>query len=546
MRSVLRLAVVLGSALACASPAATQAPANVPVERARINAGPPQEVHWDQGPATPARGPRPPNIILILADDLGYNDVSFNGGGVAGGAVPTPNIDSVGRQGVSFAQAYAGHATCAPSRAALLTGRYPTRFGFEFTPTPLAFARQVRAFHYGAHDPVYFPEREKDIIPVAEMGVPTDQITIGQLLQKRGYHTIQMGKWHLGEAPKFQPQNRGFSETLGFTGGASLYLPKDDPRVVNSFQGFDPIDMNLWSSLNFYVRKDGGEAFQPKRHMTDYLTDEAVSAIAANRNRPFFMYLAYNAPHTPLQATREDYDALSGIQDHRLRVYAALIRQLDRNVGRVLEALQEQGLEKDTLVIFSSDNGGAYYIGLEDINRPFRGWKQTFFEGGVRGPMFMRWPGVIPAGAVYRPPVSHFDIFATVAAAAGAAMPQDRPMDGVDLTPFVQGRKVGRPHDALFWRTGGYKVVRAGDWKLQVTERPNKAWLYDLSVDPTERRNLAELMPAKVAELKQLLTRHDSEQARPLWPELGQSPVMLDHSLIIPQRPDDEYIYWGN
>ena len=547
IRSKLALFAVTGLvALGVGGSTMAQAPASVPVGRVQFEIGPPRDVVWQQGPTTPPKARRQPNIIVIVADDLGYNDITFNGGGVAGGAVATPNIDSIGLEGANFIQAYSGHGTCAPSRAALLTGRYPTRYGFEFTPTNLKFARDVRAHHYGIRNPVYFADREKDIIPAAEMGVPTSEITLGQLLQGVGYHTIQLGKWHLGESPQFQPQRRGFSETLGFTGGGSMFLPKTDARVVNSFQGFDPIDNNLWTSLQFYVRKDGGEAFQPKKHMTDYLTDEAVAAIAANRNRPFFMYLAYNAPHTPLQATREDYDALPQIADHRLRTYAAMIRGLDRGVGRVLQTLQEQGLDKDTLVVFTSDNGGAYYIGLEEINRPFRGWKQTFFEGGIRGPLFMRWPGKIPTATTYRSPVSHFDIFATAAAAANAATPKDRKIDGADLIPYVEGRKTGRPHDLLFWRTGPYRVVRSGDWKLQVTERPAKDWLYDLSNDPTERRNLAVERPEKVAELKRDLARHDAEQAKPLWPELGQSPVMLDHSLILTQTEVDEYVYWGN
>lgn len=546
MRSKLALLAAAAVLAGAASPSAAQAPANVPIDRPQVQAGPPRAVIWQQGPARATAGKRPPNIIVILVDDLGFNDVSFSGGGVAGGAVPTPHIDAIGRQGVSFDQAYAGHGTCAPSRAALLTGRYPTRYGFEFTPTPLRFARQVRAHHYGALNPVYFPEREKELIPMVEMGVPTDQIMLGEILQKAGYHTIQLGKWHLGEAPKFQPQNRGFSEALGFTGGGSMFLPREDPRVVNSIQGFDPIDMQLWATLQFYVRKDGGEAFQPKRHMTDYLTDEAIAAVQANRNRPFFMYLAYNAPHTPLQATHEDYRALSHIADHRERVYAAMIRQLDRNIGRLTQTLQETGLEENTLVMFTSDNGGAYYIGLEEINRPFRGWKQTFFEGGIRTPLFMKWPAVIKPGRIYHAPVSHFDIFATSVAAAGGAMPKDRLMDGVDLTPFVTAKKTGRPHDLLFWRTGPYRVVRAGDWKLQVTERPMKDWLYDLSSDPTEQVNLAQAMPEKVAELKTLLAAHDAQQVKPLWPELGQSPIMLDHSLIKPQREGEEYVYWGN
>jgi arylsulfatase A-like enzyme len=547
MRLKLALSAVTGlMAFGIASAPMAQAPANVPVGRVQYEIGPPRDVVWQQGPAAPPKTRRQPNIIVIMVDDLGYNDITFNGGGVAGGAVPTPNIDSIGRGGANFAQAYSGHGTCAPSRAALMTGRYPTRYGFEFTPVNLRFAREVRAHHYGIRNPVYFADREKDIIAPAEMGVPTSEITLGQLLQGVGYHTIQLGKWHLGESPQFQPQRRGFSESLGFTGGGSMFLPKTDPRVVNSFQGFDPIDNNLWNSLQFYVRKDGGEAFQPNKHMTDYLTDEAVAAIEANRNRPFFMYLAYNAPHTPLQATREDYDALPHIADHRMRTYAAMILGLDRGVGRVLQALQEQGIDKDTLVIFTSDNGGAYYIGLEEINRPFRGWKQTFFEGGIRTPLFMRWPARIAPGSTVRAPVSHFDIFGTAVGAAGAMPPRDRKIDGVDLMPFVEGRKAGRPHDLLFWRTGPYRVVRSGDWKLQVTERPAKDWLYDLSNDPTERRNLALERPDKVAELKRDLARHDAEQAKPLWPELGQSPVMLDHSLIFSQTENDEYVYWGN
>ncbi|MCC7267166.1 MAG: sulfatase-like hydrolase/transferase [Caulobacteraceae bacterium] len=530
------------------APAPAQAPAHVPTERPRAVIGPPHDVVWQQGPDRPPAGKRQPNIILIVADDLGYNDLTFAGAGagVAGGTVSTSHIDSIGHEGVSFDQGYTGHGTCAPSRAALMTGRYPTRFGFEFTPVPLAFARSVRAFNYGIRNPVYFADREKDIIPTSEMGVPTSEIMLAKLLQDAGYHTLQFGKWHLGESPQFQPQNRGFSESLGFTPGASMFLPPGDPRGVEARQTFDPIDISLWNRLQFYVRKDGGEAFAPKRYMTDYLTDEAINAIEANRNRPFFMYMAYNAPHTPLQATKEDFEALSHIENRRLRIYAAMIRSLDRNVGRLLQAVQEQGLEKDTIVIFTSDNGGAYYLGLPEINQPFRGWKQTFFEGGIRTPYFIRWPGHIPAGATYRAPVSHFDLFATAAAAAGAKLPGDRVYDGVDLVPFVRGEKLGRPHEVLFWRTGPYQVVRAGDWKLQVTERPDKDWLFDLSVDPTERNNLAQAHPEKVAELKALIAKHNAQQAKPLWPELGQTAVMLDHTLETPQAESDEYVYWGN
>jgi arylsulfatase A-like enzyme len=280
--------------------------------------------------------------------------------------------------------------------------------------------------------------------------------------------------------------------------------------------------------------------------MTDYLGREAVRAIEANRNRPFFMYLAFNAPHTPLQALKSDYDALSAIKDHRLRVYGAMIRALDRNVGLVLDALKAQGLEENTLVIFTSDNGGANYIGLPDINKPFRGWKATFFEGGIHVPFFMRWPAKLPKAARYDQPVGHVDIFSTAAAAAAAETPKDRVLDGVDLTTAVADPAKRAPHKSLFWRDNEYKVLLAGDWKLQVSERPKKIWLHNLRDDPTEQKNLADAMPAKVAELRAELHAIDAQQAKPLWPTLLEAPVRIDRPLGSPTAPGDEFIYWAN
>ena len=221
---------------------------------------------------------------------------------------------------------------------------------------------------------------------------------------------------------------------------SGLYLPKDDPSVVNSKQDFDPIDRFLWRALKYAASFNGGDAFEPSGYLTDYYTDEAIKAIEANRNRPFFLYLAHWAPHTPLQATRADYDALSHIENHRLRVYAAMIRALDREVGRVLDALEANGLEDNTLVLFTSDNGGAHYIGLPEVNVPFRGWKISFFEGGIHVPYFAKWPARIAPGTTYDAPVHHFDLFPTAVAAAGAKLPTDREMDGVDL--LVEGEEL--------------------------------------------------------------------------------------------------------
>ena len=514
--------------------------------------GPTRPVVWQAGPATAAAAPaqRPPNVVVILADDLGYNDLTWNGGGVAGGSVPTPRIDSIAADGVDLSRGYAGNATCAPSRAAIMTGRYPTRFGFEFTPAPVAFMRMVAHFQQQQPNAVraarYYEEREDDVPPLDAQGMPPEEITLAELLAERGYRTLGLGKWHLGGVPGRTPETQGFHEFLGFRAGGGMYLDPDDPRVVNSIQDFDPIDRFLWANLTFSIQMNDDDRFEPSHYMTDYLSDEAVKAIEVNRNRPFFLYLAYNAPHTPLQATREDYEALSHIEDHTLRVYAAMLRALDRGVGRVLDALAEHDLEENTLVFFTSDNGGANYIGLPDINAPYRGWKMSFFEGGIRSPFFLKWPARVPAGARFDEPVAHIDVFATAAAAAGAALPSDRKIDGVDLLPHLRGEKTSPPHDALFWRSGHYRVVLAGGWKLQVSERPAKTWLFDLGSDPTEQRNLADSRPEKRAELEAILAAHTAEMVAPAWPSLIEGPIAIDHPLGVGDRVDEEFVYWAN
>jgi arylsulfatase A-like enzyme len=519
------------------------------LDRWRDPIGPTLDVAWQAGPDAPAApsGRRPPNIVVIVADDLGYNDLTFGGGGVADGRVPTPRIDSIARAGVEFTRGYAGNATCAPSRAAIMTGRYPTRFGFEFTPAPKQFMRLIA--HLQRNDPApptYFADREGDVPPIQQQGLPPQEVTIAELLRGRGYRTVGLGKWHLGEAPAMRPTARGFDEYLGFLPGGAMYLPKDDRAVVNAIQEFDPIDKFLWANLSFSVRKDDGPRFTPGAYLTDYLAAEAVRAIAANRNRPFFMYLAFNAPHTPLQARREDYDALAHIEDHRLRVYGAMIRALDRGVGQVLDALRANGLEDDTLVVFTSDNGGAHYVGLPEINAPYRGWKMTFFEGGVHMPFFAKWPARLPAGRRFDEPVAHVDIFATAAGAAGVPVPSDRVIDGVDLVQQARGEGQGRPHRAIFWRSGPYRSILAGDWKLQVMDRPAKTWLFDMKNDPTERQNLAAARLDKVAELSAVLAEHERQMVVPSWPSLIEGPIPVDRSLAVPPKPDDEYVTWAN
>lgn len=513
-----------------------------------------REVRWQQGPAgrpdaAAAPATRRPNIVLIVVDDLGFDDLTVQGRGVANGRVPTPNIDSLARGGVRFDVAYAANATCAPSRAAIMTGRYPTRFGFEFTPTPPRFMKLLAGGdgrNAPGAAPLYFAEREAGQPAYEDMGLPTSEITLARLLQASGYHTVQLGKWHLGDSPRFRAYAHGFAESLSLQHGASMYLPVDDPRVVTAEAADNLVDRFILAAEPWGVRFNDGEVFRPDRYLTDYLTDEAIRVVDANRNRPFFLYLAYNAPHTPLQATREDYAALPFIEDHTLRVYAAMLRSLDRNIGRLLAALRERGLEEDTLLIFTSDNGAPHYAGIGARNQPLRGWKGTYFEGGVRVPLFLRWPAALPADTRAAGPAAHFDIFATAAAAAGAPLPRDRVIDGVDLLPYARGDARGRPHERLYWRTDGYRTLREGDWKLQLTTLPRGTWLHDLAADPTERRNLAALEGGRVAAMQAAIDRFEREQSPPLWRSLAAVPIPLDRTLQEPPREGEEFVYFSN
>jgi arylsulfatase A-like enzyme len=506
-------------------------------------------VPWAAGPASPEvpASQRPPNIIVIVADDLGINDVSTHGGGRGALGVPTPAIDTLAREGVRFDNGYAAAAVCTVSRAALLTGRYPWRFGVEFTPTPGAMAR-VAGVLYADADRLYpvlvdtsLAGQTKDF---NELGMPASEITVAELLKQRGYHNIHIGKWHLGSTREMRPNNQGFDESLFMESG--LYLPQDDPNVINSKQDFDPIDKFLWPNMRFGVSYNGGSWFEPARYLTDYFTDEAVAAIRANRNRPFFLYLAHWGVHTPLQASKADYDALAHVADHRQRVYLAMVRSVDRSVAHVLQALREEGLERNTLVVFTSDNGAPGYIGIPDVNQPFRGWKLTHFEGGLRVPFVARWPGHIAAGTQYRPAVSNIDILPSVVAAAGASLPADRPIDGVNLLPFLARDAAVQPPRSLFWRDGPYRAVQDQGWKLIASERPKKEWLFNLNEDPTERLDLAQQQPQQLARLRALLQAHHAAMPPPLWPSFIQMPVAIDKTLDQKQTAQDEFTYWYN
>jgi uncharacterized sulfatase len=523
---------------------------------AYVDIGPTIEIEWSTGADSQGRAPadRPPNIVLIVADDMGWNDISMNG---SNPTAQTPNIDALAAQGVTFTQGYAAHASCAPSRAALMAGRYGTRFGFEFTPTPPGFEPVTGLLSAMMDRPLQPPAFTNpdaatlDSFEFAGLGMPPSEITLAELLADQGYHTAHIGKWHLGEVNGMAPHDQGFAESILMASG--LYGRRDDEDIIQARQEFDPIDRFLWRVLDFAASFNGGPWFEPPKYLTDYYTDEAVKVIEANKDRPFFLYLAHWAPHTPLQASREDYEALSHMELHRERVYAAMIRSLDRGVGQVMEALKANGLDENTLVIFTSDNGGAGYIGLPNVNAPYRGWKSTLFEGGIRVPFLARWPLRLPAGETFDAPVHHVDIYATAAAAAAADMPADRIMDGVDLTPYVtpsvtSSKRMDSPHEYLFFRGGAAQAVRDKRWKLVVSappKSPRKEWLFDLSAKG-ERVDLLAKQPQVAARLRGALEAHNAAQAEPLWPWITTKATNIDRDLSQEDQPEDEFTYMSN
>lgn len=504
-----------------------------------------QPVVWQPGPAQADGAKRPPNIIVIMVDDLGINDVTTHGGGHAHWGVSTPAIDSLAQAGARFDNGYSGSAVCTVSRAALMTGRYPWRFGLEYTPTPGAMAMVAGELYPYQPAPLIDRPAARAAKRFVELGMPASEHTLAEALKAQGYHTVHVGKWHLGNTPEMRPNNQGFNESLFMESG--LYLREDDKRVVNSKQTFDPIDNFLWPNMRLAVSYNAGRWFEPNKYLTDYFTDQAVKVIETNRNRPFFLFLAHWGVHTPLQASREDYDALPQIADHRRRVYGAMIRSVDRSVARVLQSLREQGLEKDTLIVFTSDNGAPGYIGIPEVNQPYRGWKLSFFEGGVRVPFVAQWPARIPAGTRYTPPVSGMDIFSTALGAAGAPLPTDRVVDGVNLIPHLVASAQAQPERPLFWRDGPMRAVQHQGWKLIASDLPRKDWLFNLRADPTERHNLAQSEPAKLAQLRALQQAHHAGMPPPLWQSFIQLPVFIDKTLD--QRLDpavDDYTYWSN
>jgi arylsulfatase A-like enzyme len=407
-----------------------------------------------------------PNIILIVADDLGYGELGCQGNK----DIPTPNIDSMARNGVRFTQAYVTAPLCSPSRAGLLTGRYQQRFGHEFNPG-------------------------QTTNPSEDFGLPLSETLLPVRLKELGYATGMVGKWHLGIKPEFHPRRRGFDEFFGFMGGGHPYIG-NEKEAKTIFRGTEPVT--------------------EQEYLTDAFAREAVAFIERHHRENFFLYLPFNAVHMPLQSIKKYLDRFADIKDEKRRTFAAMTSAMDEAVGRVLTEVRRHKLEENTIVFFLSDNGGPT-LTTTSGNGPLRGYKAQVLEGGIRIPFTMQWRGHLPAGKVYEQPVSSLDIHSTVLVAAGGAVTPEMKLDGVNLVPFVSGRSSARPHKTLCWRMGEKRAIRDGDWKL-VKEQGEKEWsLYNLAEDVGEANNLAAKFPEKVRELNGLYSDWEKQLQEPRW-----------------------------
>ena len=412
---------------------------------------------------------RPPNVVFILADDLGYADTGVYGSKT----IPTPHIDALARGGARFTDAYVTAASCSPSRAGLMSGRYQQRFGFEFNTSGAAITHRLGR------------------------GLDPAAVTLADVLQRGGYSTGMSGKWHLGTRDHFHPRSRGFDEFFGFLAGAHSYFPSERKEPVYSS-----------------IQRDRETVKEPA-YLTDAITRETVRFIAGHKDEPFFAYVAFNAVHTPIEASKKYLDRFPGVGNARQKAYNAMTSALDDAVGAILGALKKHKLENKTLVIFLNDNGGPIYTRVQSNGR-LRLGKLFLFEGGIRVPMIMSWPGKLEAGSVYRKPVSSLDVFPTVCAAAGIQLPPELKLDGADLLPYLTGKNESSPHEALFWSNGPNRAVRLGKWKL--VKAGEHSWLFDLEKDPGEKTNLAKEKPGILEKLEKALLQWQKEMKPPAWP----------------------------
>lgn len=429
-----------------------------------------------------AAAERRPNILLIVSDDHGYGDV----GAYGCKDIPTPHLDSLATNGVRFTNGYVSCSFCSPTRAALLTGRYQQRFGHEFNPGPV-------------------------LVPDKNIGLPLTETLLSERLKSAGYITGLVGKWHLGFEPERHPLSRGFDEFFGFPGGSHSYV-NSPPTAPNPIMR-------------------GREPVAEKDYLTDAFGREAAAFVDRHAREPWFLYLAFNAVHGPMDAAKRYTDRFPNLAGGR-KTYATMLTAMDDAIGRVLARLREHRLEENTLIFFVADNGGPESVNSSD-NGPLRGVKGNAYEGGIRVPFIVQWKGQLPAGKTYDQPAIQLDFAPTALAAAGIESKPAWKLEGVNLLPYLRGEKIGAPHHALFWRFGEQMAVRMGDWKLvksfggaverepdarrTVARDPNGAELYHLGQDIGETTNLAAREPAKVKQLAAAWMEWNRQNVAPLW-----------------------------
>lgn len=408
---------------------------------------------------------RPPNLVIFYADDLGWGETGAQGNP----EIPTPNIDAIARNGIRFTSGYVAATYCSPSRAGLMTGRYPTRFGHEFNTV------------------------------ANTVGLRADQTTMATRLKALGYATAAVGKWHLGNQPENRPTRRGFDEFFG---------------TLNNTPFFHPTNF-----IDSRISDDVREVTDPNFYTTDAYAERAVDWLGKNKDKPWFLYLPFNAQHAPLQSPRKYLERFPRITDEKRQLFAAMMSAMDDAIGRVMARIREQGQEENTLVFFISDNGGPT-ASTTSGNGPLRGFKMTTFEGGPRIPFLAQWKGTWPAGKTYDYPVMNLDVLPTIIAAAGAQPQASWQLDGVNLTPYLTGANLARPHETLYWRYGPQWAIRHGDMKLVVSKGGSgQPELYDLATDLGESKDLAAAQPAKVKELQAMWDKWSAEQAPPSAPD---------------------------
>ena len=443
-----------------------------------------------------------PNIVLLFSDDAGYADFGFHGSKI----MKTPHLDKLAKQGVRFTQGYVSDPTCGPSRAGLITGKYQQRFGFEENNVP-SFMSPVSA------------------ADGREMGVPVEEVTMADYLKKLGYTTSFYGKWHLGGADRFHPTKRGFDEFYGFRGGARSYFP---------YSKIPANEMDL-------MERGFGNFVEPEQYLTDALAKEAMDFMerSVQAKKPFFTILSFNAVHTPMDATEEDLKQFPELTGKRKTV-AAMTLALDRACGKVLDKLKELGVEKNTLVVFTNDNGGPTDKNA-GVNYPLSGTKSSHLEGGIRVPFLIKWPGKIKPNTSYDHPISTLDLLPTFFAAGGGKSESINDVDGVNLLPYIDGQKTERPHDILFWKKDARGVIRKGDWKLiRYPDRP--AELYNIPEDISEMNNLVSKHPEMVKEMFKELFQWELTLERPRW-MLKKSFEQVDIDRMDKYRDQSKYLY---